>query len=215
MEEWRSGGVKACKLLAANPMKVLHVTQGYWPAIGGTELLIQRVSEELVRQFGDEVTVFTTNCYNGQGFFTPDAPRLAAGWEELRGVRIRRFPVNASVSRAARLIDYPVFGYRVPFNQYLRVLAGGPVIRGLGRAIREQPADVIAASSFPLLHMFVTLKAAEGSARPCVLHGGLHPDDLWGFQRSMISAPFPARSTSPTRRSKRSTWPRPVRHPIA
>ena len=29
-------------------MRVLHVTQGYWPAMGGTELVIQRVSEELV-----------------------------------------------------------------------------------------------------------------------------------------------------------------------
>ena len=72
-------------------MKILQVTQGYWPAIGGTELLIQRVSEELVQQFGDEVTVFTTNCFNGEGFFNPALPRLPAGSEEIRGVRIRRF----------------------------------------------------------------------------------------------------------------------------
>lgn len=167
-------------------MKILHVTQGYAPAIGGTELLIQRVSEELVAQFGDEVTVFTTDCYNGEAFFTPDAPRLPAGWEERNGVRIRRFPVNARVSRFARSIQNPFFQYNVPFNQYVRALAGGPVIKGLTRAIREAPADVIAASSFPLLHMFAALRGAEQSGRPCVLHGGLHPDDIWGFRRSMI-----------------------------
>jgi glycosyltransferase involved in cell wall biosynthesis len=167
-------------------MKILHVTQGYAPAIGGTELLIQRVSEELVRQFGDEVTVFTTDCYNGEAFFTPEAPRLPAGWEERNGVRIRRFPVNARVSRLARKIQNPFFEYNVPFNQYVRALAGGPVIKGLTRAIREAPADVIAASSFPLLHMFAALRGAEQSGRPCVLHGGLHPDDIWGFRRSMI-----------------------------
>ena len=167
-------------------MKILHVTQGYAPAIGGTELLIQRVSEELVRQFGDEVTVFTTDCYNGEAFFTPEAPRLPVGSEERNGVRIRRFPVNARASRFARRIQSPLFEYNVPFNQYVRALAGGPIIKGLTRAIREAPADVIAASSFPLLHMFAALRGAEQSRRPCVLHGGLHPDDIWGFRRSMI-----------------------------
>lgn len=167
-------------------MKVLHVTQGYAPAIGGTELLIQRVSEELVRQFGDEVTVFTTDCYNGEGFFTPGAPRLPIGWDERNGVRVRRFPVMTGVSRIARHVQRPLFEYNVPFNQYMRVLAGGPVVKGLTRAIREAPADVIAASSFPLLHMFSALRAAEQSRRPCVLHGGLHPEDIWGFRRSMI-----------------------------
>ena len=42
-------------------MKILHVTQGYSPAVGGVEWLIQQVSEELVRSFGDDVTVFTTH----------------------------------------------------------------------------------------------------------------------------------------------------------
>lgn len=167
-------------------MKILHVTQGYAPALGGTELLIQRVSEELVRQFGDEVTVFTTDCYNGEAFFTPGAPRLPVGWEERNGVRVRRFHVKTSPSYWARKVQQPLFTYRVPGNQYVRALAGGPVIAGLTRAIRETPADVIAASSFPLLHMFASLRAAEQSHRPCVLHGGLHPDDIWGFRRSMI-----------------------------
>jgi glycosyltransferase involved in cell wall biosynthesis len=42
------------------------------------------------------------------------------------------------------------------------------------------------ASSFPLLHMFDSLIAAHQTRRPCVLHGGLHPQDDWGFQRPMI-----------------------------
>lgn len=166
-------------------MKILHVTQGYWPAIGGTELLIQRVSEELTAQFADDVTVFTTNCYNGEGFFLP-RPRLPVGWEDLNGVHVRRFPVRDRVSRVAQRAQRPWFRYRLPFNQYLRALAGGPVVPGLTRAIRGQDADVVAASSFPLMHMFAALRGAHGSGRPCVLHGGLHPDDRWGFQRPMI-----------------------------
>ena len=83
-------------------MKILHVTQGYFPAIGGTEFLIQKISEELTRQFNDEVTVFTTNCYSGEAFYTPTLPRMQTGWEELNGVKIQRFPVRAWISQLIR-----------------------------------------------------------------------------------------------------------------
>ena len=168
-------------------MKILHVTQGYFPAIGGTESLIQHLSEELVRQFGDEVTVFTTNCFNGDSFFSPKLPRMPIGWEEINGVKVRRFPVYSQISQIFR--HYPqsiAYRLKLPFNEYLRALGGGPIIPGLKKSIQESPADIIAASSFPLLHMFAAVRSARKTARPCVLHGGIHPQDEWGFQRSMI-----------------------------
>ncbi|RPI24112.1 MAG: hypothetical protein EHM70_21665, partial [Chloroflexota bacterium] len=167
-------------------MKILHVTQGYSPAIGGTEWLIQRVSEELVSQFGDEVTVFTTNCYNGEAFFTPRLPRMPVGWEEINGVRVRRFPVKSWISRLARFPQSLAYHLSLPGNERLRALAGGPVIPGLAKAISEQPADVITAASFPLMHMFASLEGARASGRSCVLCGCLHPQDDWGFGRPMI-----------------------------
>jgi glycosyltransferase involved in cell wall biosynthesis len=167
-------------------MKILHVTQGYEPAIGGTELLIQKVSEELVRQFGDEVTVFTTNCYSGDAFYTPHLPRLPAGWEQINGVQVRRFPVYSRVSRLFRPFRPSLRKNFFPASQYFRTLYNGPIIPGLSGAIRQADFDLAAASSFPLLHMFQTLSAAHRTQRPCVLHGGLHPQDAWGFQRPMI-----------------------------
>ena len=167
-------------------MRVLHVTQGYWPAMGGTELVIQRVSEELVSRFHDQVTVFTTDCFNGEAFFNRHLPRMPVGWEEHNGVRVRRFHVDSRLSGIVRRLQGPVYRYRLPGNEYLRTLAQGPRIRGLRQEIAGFPADVIAASSFPLMHMFESLAAAKRSGRPCVLHGGLHPDDHWGFQRRRI-----------------------------
>ena len=167
-------------------MKILHVTQGYHPAIGGTELLIQKVSEELLRQFGDEVTVFTTNCYSGDAFYTPDLPRLPVGWEEINGVRVRRFPVYSRVSRLFRPFRPSLRKNYFPGSQYFRTLFNGPLIPGLSGAIRRADFDLAAASSFPLLHMYQTLSAAHRTRRPCVLHGGLHPQDEGGFQRPMI-----------------------------
>ena len=167
-------------------MKILHVTQGYTPAMGGTELLVQSVSEELVRQFGDEVTVFTTNCYSGDAFYTPGLPTMSTGWEKINGVRVRRFPVYSALSRLFYPFRPTLRKLRFPGNQYFRTLYNGPIIPGLGKAIQEMEFDIVMASSFPLLHMYVALKAAHQTRRPCVLAGGLHPDDAWGFQRSMI-----------------------------
>lgn len=167
-------------------MKILHVVQGYYPAIGGTELLIQRLSEELVRQYQDEVTVFTTDCLNGEGFFDPSAPRLKTGWEERRGVKIRRFPVRRLISSLSRKLQFLPYHLSLPGNQYLRMLASGPLVPQLKKAIREHPADVITAASFPLMHMFTAQQAACETRRPCILVGCLHPADRWGFQRPMI-----------------------------
>ena len=167
-------------------MKVLHVLQGYYPTIGGTEWLFQRISEELVSRYGDEVTVFTTNCYNVEGFFTPALKRFPTGWQEINGVKVRRFPVLSRVSRSLWKLQQLAYLYHMPGNQYLRAWAHGPVVPGLKRAIKDYPADVIVASSFPLLHMYTALQAARQSQRPCVYQGALHPEDDWGFNRPMI-----------------------------
>jgi glycosyltransferase involved in cell wall biosynthesis len=168
------------------PLRVLHVTQGYFPGIGGTERLVQRLSEELVRQFGDEVTVFTTHCFSGEAFNRPALPRMPVGTEEIAGVRVRRFPVRARLSRLLERPQSFAYRHRLPFSQHLRTLYQGPIVPGLGRAIRAHPADVVAATSFPLLHMATALRSARASRRPCVFYGGLHPDDDWGFGRPWI-----------------------------
>ena len=88
-------------------MRVLHVVQGYTPAIGGTERVIQKVSEKMVQRHRDDVTVFTTTAYNCELFWRRDQPELPAGEEVINGVRVRR---------------YRVFNR---FNELRRVLAGG------------------------------------------------------------------------------------------
>ena len=77
----------------SRPLRILHVVQGYAPAVGGSERVMQRLSEELVAGFGDHVTIFTTDCRSAEAFPRPSFPRLARGWETLHGVEIRRFGV--------------------------------------------------------------------------------------------------------------------------
>ena len=170
----------------ARPLRILHVVQGYTPAVGGTERVIQRLSEELVSQFGDEVTVFTTDCLSAEAFPRPARPRLTAGWENLSGVAVRRFRVFRSLGPLLAPIQDLAFRLNLPFNQFLRTWYGGPIIPGLASAIRQHSADLVVASSFPLRHMYQALHAAHASGRPCVLIGGMHPEDRWGYDRGMI-----------------------------
>jgi glycosyltransferase involved in cell wall biosynthesis len=167
-------------------MKILHVSQGYTPAIGGTEKVVQRLSEELVRQFDDEVTVFTTNCYNAEAFYTPHLPRMAAGAEVINGVRIRRFEVRSQISRILRLPQWVAYQLNLPGNQYLRIFSAGPIIPGLRNAIQKCAFDVMMATSFPLLHTFTAARAAERARRPYALQGNLHPQDTWSFGKPAI-----------------------------
>ena len=169
-------------------MDILHVVQGYTPAIGGTELQIQRISEELVHQFGDRVTVFTSDCYNAGGFVNPFSPRMSASWEEINGVKVRRFRAFNQAGPLLKPIQWLAFKLGLPFNQYLRVWYSGPHLPGLADAVRRYPSDLVAAASFPLLHMFTTLKSARQVGRPVILVGNQHPEDRWGFKRPMIDA---------------------------
>jgi glycosyltransferase involved in cell wall biosynthesis len=167
-------------------MKILHVVQGYYPAIGGTELLVQRISEELSSTYGDDITVFTTNCYNGEGFWKFNEKRMPPGWEIVNGIRVYRFPVNVHTSFFFRLIQKIWYDFRLPRHDFVRAISQGPVIRGLKVAVQKFPADVVMASSFPLLHMHDALQGSRISDKPIVFSGHIHILDKWGFDRDMI-----------------------------
>ena len=167
-------------------MRVAHFVQGYKPAIGGTEYLIQRVSEELVNQYGDEVTVYTTNAYNCEAFNNRGVKVMDPGEEIVNGVRVIRYKVFnqlAPVLNAAQKISYRL---RLPRNDLIRTAYSGPILPGLISNLRRIEADVICASSFPLMHMHYAAWAARRLNVPLILHGGLHPQDTWGFDRKVI-----------------------------
>lgn len=168
-------------------MHILHVVQGYQPAIGGTEFLMQNISEKLAARHGDQVTVFTTTAArNCEVFTNPFLRQLCPGWETINGIRVRRFRVFNLLGPA---LFYAVRIYRalkLPRDDRLRALFMGPIVPGLVRAIARFPADVVAASSFPLLHMHDVMAARRRSGVPAVLIGGLHPEEPWAFDQQLI-----------------------------
>jgi glycosyltransferase involved in cell wall biosynthesis len=167
-------------------MRILHIVQGYTPAIGGTERVIQKVSEKLVERHQDDVTVFTTTAYNCELFWRSDQPELPAGTEIINGVTVRRFRVFNKFNELRRLLAGSSYKFRLPFNDRLRALYNGPLIPAMTREIAAVGADVIAASSFPLLHMHYALRGGQKAGVPVVYYGGIHAADDFGFNRPMI-----------------------------
>jgi glycosyltransferase involved in cell wall biosynthesis len=175
-------------------MKIRHVTQCYTPAIGGTEQVIQRVSEELVRQYQDQVEVFTTNCYGADAFHSPWLPVMPAGMEVINDVRVERYKVARWRSLAYHALSRGLRLAGLPVSEIIRVRAEGPIIPGFVDALTSRDCDLFTASSFPLQHMFDTLAAARSTGRPCVLIGGMHPLDAWSYDRKMIDRAIGAAS---------------------
>jgi len=167
-------------------MDILHVVHGYYPALGGSERLIQRVSEDLHSGYADRVTIFTADGYNNELFVDPSQPRLPATISELNGVTIRRFAVFNRLGKPLYHLQRLAYLLHLPGNQHLRTLYNGPIMPGLRQAIEAIDCDIVAAAAFPLLHMFITLKACRRSQKRLVFIGALHPMNVYNYQRPMI-----------------------------
>jgi glycosyltransferase involved in cell wall biosynthesis len=167
-------------------MKILHVVHAYWPAIGGSEFLMQQVSEYLANEAKQDVTVFTTFAYNTALFIDPRAPSLPAGKNEetLNGVKVRRFPVKNRWGRFLYIIQYILYFLRIPGNGRIRMLYYGPISPQMKKAIKNTSADIIAAAPFPLNHTNYVFK--NRGKKPVVLIGCIHTADKHGFNNPRI-----------------------------
>jgi len=210
---WQGPFVTFARLKEYKFVKILHVVHGYPPSIGGSQWLTKMLSEHLVAQYQDEVTVFTTVAYHMEYFWKgkqvdttppPLAPsrKLGGGWgrglgegeretmpagtEIVNGVTVRRFPVFNGLSKLRMVLAGIAYRLRLPFNDWLRTLYTGPIIPGLARAIAESGADVVFGTAFPLLHMYYAVAGARRAGIPVVLLGAIHTADTWGYKRPMI-----------------------------
>jgi glycosyltransferase involved in cell wall biosynthesis len=74
-------------------MRVLHIIQRYWPAIGGAEIHMRELSRRFAAD-GHQVTVVTTDALDYELLTTPGGRRIQAREEQVDGVRVLRFPVH-------------------------------------------------------------------------------------------------------------------------
>jgi glycosyltransferase involved in cell wall biosynthesis len=125
----------------------IHLIQRYPPALGGAESYFARLSEYLANQ-GDAVEVHTSNALSLESFWKPDASRLPARREMLRGVNVQRhairhFPGRRYVLKALSMIPHPwVQGFTLPASPQL------PSLLALARQC-NRPIRLVHASAFP------------------------------------------------------------------
>jgi glycosyltransferase involved in cell wall biosynthesis len=144
------------------------------------------LSRRLVAERGHAVTVSTTTALSTADFRRPGVPELAHGesWED--GVRVRRHRVVKRVGAHLHRAQDRAYRWDLPGNGILRTIYEGPLSPGMAVDAARTPADVVAATAFPLAHMHVAVLAARARRLPVVLFGALHPEDLWGFDRAVI-----------------------------
>jgi len=74
-------------------VRILHLSQRYYPAVGGAEIELIKISDYLAAA-GHEVVVATSDALDFELFWDPAARRLADRRGEHNGVQIVRFPVR-------------------------------------------------------------------------------------------------------------------------
>lgn len=132
-------------------MHALHVVQGYFPWIGGSQRFFQEISERLVAA-GHRVTVATTDAGELEHFWAPGRRTVGPAEEVLQGVHVRRFPVRRRLERPLAFSLYRLG---------MAILSGlpldtTPLLRRLARFTPTVPAfeEYLARSdgAFDLLH---------------------------------------------------------------
>lgn len=167
-------------------MKILHLVHAYSPAIGGSEYLMQQVSEYLANEAGHDVTVFTTFAYNS-GLFTDSRVESMPGnrgEEIINNVKVRRFPVINRWARILYFIQYILYRIGFPGNGFLRMLYYGPISPMMKKAAASFDADVIVSAPFPLNHMNYGFK--NKNKAPVILVGCMHTVDKHGFHNPRL-----------------------------
>ncbi len=124
-------------------MRILHVSQMYYPAIGGNEIHIKELSEKLV-ELGEDVTVFSSNalCTSQFGFYSKNIDILPR--ENTGKVNIRRFAINYRLHWFLfRFIPQIRGGYRlinIIFKDALDLVSRGPFVpKMIWEIIRFKP----------------------------------------------------------------------------
>jgi glycosyltransferase involved in cell wall biosynthesis len=160
-------------------MRIAHFIQRYPPALGGSEAYFARLSRHLVQQ-GHQVTVFTTNAYDLEAFWTTRGRCLQAGVQVEDGVQVRRYRLWRCPEHRRVLKLLSVLPHRL---WQCLTMSCNPVAldmwRDAGHA--DPPFDLVHASAFPYgWPLACGWRLARRLGAPFVLTPFLHlgdPDD--------------------------------------
>lgn len=154
-------------------MKILHVTQNYYPSFGGTQWLFQNISEYLAAHYNDEVTVFTTDSYFGP--HRTLYKKIESPFEIHNKVAIKRFSYYSFYYASIDLFFKFLVRFKLPIPERLVRYRIGPYAPSLFKAMKKGNFDVICASSSHYMYMqYPLLRSKYKNPMPFVFMGALH-----------------------------------------
>jgi glycogen synthase len=141
-------------------LNILHLNPRYYPYIGGSELYMQVLAERSAREPDTKVSVFATDAWDLEHFWSRGKRKIPTRQETHNGVSIRRFPV-----RRLPLVSplfYPVMRRGMAILSGLPLIPDTrlvpllnqlgrttPLVPGLARALKKAQFDLVHAANAP------------------------------------------------------------------
>lgn len=136
-------------------MKIVHVSHLYHPSEGGVQFFFKNISERLVKSYGDDVTVVTTNSYYG-----PERKifkKISPAEEVVNGVKVIRFGYRRWHIKVCAML-FKIFGkLSVSPPEWMIHHAHGPYSTSMKKYLMNVSADAICASSSNYYYMQLPL----------------------------------------------------------
>lgn len=126
-------------------MKIVHISHLYHPSRGGVQFFFKNVSERLVRNYGDDVTVVTTNSYLG-----PERKifkKIEPAEETINGVKVRRFSYRRWYIKPYSFIFKVFAKLSIKKPQAMFLTAYGPISSKMKKYLLQVEADAFCGSS--------------------------------------------------------------------
>jgi glycosyltransferase involved in cell wall biosynthesis len=126
-------------------MKIVHVSHLYHPSSGGVQFFFKNVSERLVRDYGDDVTVVTTNSYYG-----PERTifkKIEPAEEVINGVKVIRFPYRRWHIKPYAFVSKVLAKLAIKKPEAMVLTSYGPYSSSMKDYLMKVKADAFCASS--------------------------------------------------------------------
>lgn len=136
-------------------MKVVHISHLYHPSSGGVQFFFKNVSERLVLDYGDDVTVVTTNSLYG-----PERKifkKIEPAEEVINGVKVIRFPFQRWHIKPFAFINKVLAKLSIRKPQSMFLQANGPVSLKMKKYLMNVEADAFCGSASNYYYMQLPL----------------------------------------------------------
>ena len=166
-------------------MKILIISHLFFPARGGVESHLTRLSRYLA-QNGYQIEVLTTSALSTEAFFLGDKRRISPEEETIDGVHIKRLGFKTFGRRTLNFLRSVACRIKYPLNQWIRLISYGPRNNQFIDLSLEAKPDVIVAAPLPMMTVYYGWKAAQIQGVPLIINPAYHINDPCSFENPIF-----------------------------